>query len=689
MSRRTIPKKPRNWGFSQGKASEYMSVFWLPSVVASSLCLSLFQGGDAPTQLLDTGKALLGQLPPVTKTASGQAYLVNRLENLEQSGLAQASGRSPITSDTPTEPRATSPTPALRQGTRISLNGRTLTAAWKQWQPPGAASRTGISDAGLVQALGMELLSNQELSRQPVHWFSDPTSTPLILATDNGGAYRYLDITDFAKKAGLQLQVSGDTLQISSTPARVANIRKGKQAWGERIVVDLDRPTPWQVSGDLRTTALITLDAASDPLLIQRFTPPPPNPLQGILDKLPLPLPDDDSERQADQSPLVVESTQNQTTIRVPIPEGMQLQVSSLPNPHRLVIDLRPDAMPEREILWAPGLRWRQQYVTLGTERFPVVWLEANPRSANMQFRPIWGNPQSMVGTAPLIQTAPLWQSAAAINVGFFNRNNQLPLGAIRRDGRWLSGPILERAAIAWNERGQFKIGRLSLQEVLVTATGEQLPVLFLNSGYVKAGISRYTREWGSTYTPLVDNEILLVVQNDRITEHLVAGTAGEGAFAIPTNGYLLALRSSPMVVASLAVGTPVRLMSATAPTEFGAYPHILGAGPLLVQNRQIVLDATAEQFSEAFAGQFASRSAIATTASGTVLIAAIHNRVGGRGPNLQETAQLMQQLGAVDALNLDGGSSTSLYLGGQLLDRAPSTAARVHNGLGIFLQPR
>jgi exopolysaccharide biosynthesis protein len=50
--------------------------------------------------------------------------------------------------------------------------------------------------------------------------------------------------------------------------------------------------------------------------------------------------------------------------------------------------------------------------------------------------------------------------------------------------------------------------------------------------------------------------------------------------------------------------------------------------------------------------------------------------------------AQIMQQLGAVDALNLDGGSSTSLALGGQLIDRSPVTAARVHNGIGIFIAP-
>jgi exopolysaccharide biosynthesis protein len=107
------------------------------------------------------------------------------------------------------------------------------------------------------------------------------------------------------------------------------------------------------------------------------------------------------------------------------------------------------------------------------------------------------------------------------------------------------------------------------------------------------------------------------------------------------------------------------------------------------VQNRQIVLDAKGEKFSDAFIAQKAVRSGICTTTTGNLIIAAVHNRAGGAGPTLAEHAQLMQLLGCVNALNLDGGSSTSLYLGGQLLDRSPNTAARVHNGIGIFLQPR
>ena len=602
------------------------------------------------------GEAILNQIPSVTE----ETILPQRAEFLSQL-----------------------PTQVIRQGTKVSLNGRIVPVAWRQWQL-GASVRTAVSDAGLKQTLGMELLSTKDLVRQPVQWFSDPPSTPLVLASQLGGSYRYLDVTDFARIAGWRLQVAGDTLQLSFVPARVENISVGTESWGDRIVIDLDRPTPWQMS-DRRTEGVITLEGSADSSLIQRFNAPPPTPqIQDAEDAAPVSV-----EAKSDRPVIRIENAQNQTTLRVSIPDGKRLQVYSLPNPYRLVIELRPDALVEKEILWAPGIRWHQQYVNLENSRFPVVWLEVNPRSPGISLRPIWSNPATQVGTAPLIQTAQLWQAAAAINAGFFNRNNQLPLGAIRRDGRWFSGPILNRGAIAWNDAGQFKLGRFTLQETLLTSTGERLPILFLNSGYVQPGIARYTPEWGTTYTPLTDNEILVVVQNNQVTSQLPGGTAGQAAFPIPTDGYLLTLRpDSATVPASLGVGTQVSIETGTTPTDFGAYPHILGAGPLLVQNRQIVLDAKAEQFKDAFIQQSAVRSCIGTTAAGTLMLVAVHNRIGGLGPNLTETAQLMQLIGAVDAINFDGGSSTGLYLGGQLLDRSPYTAARVHNGLGIFVQP-
>jgi hypothetical protein len=110
--------------------------------------------------------------------------------------------------------------------------------------------------------MGMELLSTNDLTQQPVQWFSDPQSTPLVLASQGDSAYRYLDVSNFAGLAGWQMLVEGDTLRISSVPARVENIQQESQPWGSRIVIDLDRPTPWQFS-DQRTEGVITLEASS------------------------------------------------------------------------------------------------------------------------------------------------------------------------------------------------------------------------------------------------------------------------------------------------------------------------------------------------------------------------------------------------------------------------------------------
>ncbi|MHC5597141.1 MAG: phosphodiester glycosidase family protein [Nostoc sp.] len=621
---------------------------------------------------------------------------------------------------------STPPLTGVASGNQISLNGRTLPGTWLQ--RPGKSSQvtTHLSDGAFRQLIGVNFLSSSNWARQPIQWFSS-VITPQVLATRLIGAYRYVDITNFAQTSGWQIQANGNTLVIATPKAQITNIVQSQPPSDTsvttlqqaRILVDLDRPTPWQVaqgsaiakpqtpSSDPDTPTpksttppnrewTVTLDGIADPVLIERYTPQPPaapptllpNLLKQLLPVTPTqPIPPAPAPQALIQQ---VEVVKNQTIISLSVPFGLSPQVSTVANPNRLIIDIRPDPLEERDINWALGLRWRQHYVNLGTERFPVVWLEVNPRKFGLTLKPIWASPDGLAGTAPLIQTAQRYLAVAGINGGYFNRNNRLPLGAIRRDSQWLSGPILNRGAIAWNDSGQFYFGRLTLEETLITANNQRLPILFLNSGYIQSGIARYTPAWGSTYTPLTDNEIILVVEKDQITEQLPGGKVGGIAVPIPQDGYLLTLRANAISAASqLPIGSTVSISSTTAPTDFSRYPHIIGAGPLLVQNRQIVLDAKSEKFSNAFIAEKAIRSGICTTATGTLMITAIHNRVGGYGPNLAEHAQLMQLMGCVDALNLDGGSSTSLYLGGQLLDRSPSTAARVHNGIGIFLQPR
>ncbi|KRH95481.1 phosphodiester glycosidase family protein [Cylindrospermopsis sp. CR12] len=577
--------------------------------------------------------------------------------------------------------------PTGSSGNQITLNGSKLPASWMQLRE-GDQIITYLSDAALSQFVGVDLLNTTNPELQPVDWYSNvPVKT--LKATILGG-YRYLEISPLAEKNKWQIQTNGANLMISTPSVTINDIRQGKGSWGDRLVIDMDYAAPWKVrpgqpinSGSIVPNSapgqapvqpnrewIVSIDGKANDALVKKYlATSSPNPL---IRKI--------------QITNRVKNTQ-QTNIHLTLPFASSPRVTTLSNPNRLIIDVRQDALVPRDITWSKGLRWQQRFINLGKDSFPVVWLEINRKTSGLNLQPILPNPQTQTGTAPLTLTAQRYSAMAGINGGYFNRNNQLPLGAVRQNDQWISGPILNRGAIAWNDQGEFYFGRLSLNETLIVNQDNKqtsLPVLFLNSGYVQNGIARYTFAWGPNYVPLTNNETIITVQNGKITKQSPPG----GAISIPGDGYLLILRGTAVSKTSLlSVGTKVNLESSTTPGEFNTYPHIIGAGPLLIQNQRIVVDAKAEKFSQAFIKERAVRSAICTTNNDNLILAAVNNRVGGWGPTLEEHAQLMQKIGCTNALNLDGGSSTSLYLGGQLLDRFPNTAARVHNGIGVFLK--
>jgi hypothetical protein len=261
------------------------------------------------------------------------------------------------------------------------------------------------------------------------------------------------------------------------------------------------------------------------------------------------------------------------------------------------------------------------------------------------------------------------------INAGFFNRDRQLGLGAMKTDGQWRSGPILNRGVVGWNDQLNLTMDNLYFREQV-----NGLTISFLNTAYVQSGIARYDRLWGESYTPLLDYEVIAVIDQGQVIEKIATNPTDKPAIPIPLNGYVLAMRGDERT--ALAQQFPVGATVNLAPYQDGldAYPNVIGAGPLLVKNNRIVVNAEAEGFSPGFVRQKASRSAIGVNERGEILLVAAHGRV-----SLDRMAEIMADLGAVNALNLDGGSSTGLYLGGQLIDRSPVTGARVNNAIGLF----
>ena len=106
----------------------------------------------------------------------------------------------------------------------------------------------------------------------------------------------------------------------------------------------------------------------------------------------------------------------------------------------------------------------------------------------------------------------------------------------------------------------------------------------------------------------------------------------------------------------------------------------LLQAGPLLVAEGEAVYDraldpegfsAGAYQFDSDITAARHPRAALAVTTDDDLLAIACDGRArGDAGMTLEELAVVCRDLGAVAALNLDGGGSASLVAGGRLRNR-------------------
>jgi len=570
----------------------------------------------------------------------------------------------------------------ISQGKEVFINEKTVNLPWIQWQEDDEI-HTGISDMRGESILGIELMSTSNTDKQPIQWFNYHN----ILPTKFNNPYRYLDITNLIKTTGIEIINNNNILSLNTLLSQVNKVYEAPNSNGKKIIIELDKPSFFQVSQG-KDQAIIAINAQANPNLLDNIKPFPSLDNSGLQE-----VEGDEilNNKPPSKSNLFTVNTKdNQTFVNVNLSGFNNIKVTSA-NPNLLLIDIKPSAIIPRDISWHNDIFLSRKYVSLNNNQdsFLVSSLKVNIYSFNLDLQPILSNNNTVIGSAPLKTTAQNLEAIAAINAGFFNRKNQLPLGTIKNRDNWLSSPILNRGVMAWNDMGDVQFGRLMIEESIIINNGDGLINNYINSGYIQAGIARYTESWGNSYNTLSDNEIVVIVENNTVKNKIIGGKAGEDSIPIQRGNYLLVFRSAKTLADKLTINDQITLNTETIPKNFANYPYIIGAGPLLLLNNQIILNGEGEKFSKAFNTQKASRSAVAVDNQGKIILVAVHNRIGGNGATLEEFAQILQKIGAVSALNLDGGSSTQMYLGGEIIDRSSITAAKVHNGIGVFYRQK
>ncbi len=109
----------------------------------------------------------------------------------------------------------------------------------------------------------------------------------------------------------------------------------------------------------------------------------------------------------------------------------------------------------------------------------------------------------------------------------------------------------------------------------------------------------------------------------------------------------------------------------ATHDQQWDALDYIVGGTPLLIQKSQKITDFSIEETKEDFLSRRHARTAIGILSNGNWVFVVIDGKQPelSLGMTIEELADFMQSLGCVDALNLDGGGSSTMFFNGQVIN--------------------
>ena len=288
--------------------------------------------------------------------------------------------------------------------------------------------------------------------------------------------------------------------------------------------------------------------------------------------------------------------------------------------------------------------------------------VEMNQKIASsFEVKPATASTNTLSYKTTLRTIAGRTNSVVAINGGFFKPQTGVPLGTLMIDGKIYTGPVYNRVALGIFEDG-YDVSRVQFIGH-ITGNNQTIKIDNINqprmlSSYVLA----YTRDWGS-YAPVSPrNGVQLQIKGNKII------AASANPLLIPDGGYVLV---GPKDVLGKLFGADYVDINIGTNPNWNNVKHIISGGPYLVKNGVVYVD-IAEEKLLAIGGRN-PRTAIGYTADNNLILLTADGREGSSiGMTLSELAALMKSLGCINAINLDGGGSTVMYVNGQIVNHPP-----------------
>lgn len=326
----------------------------------------------------------------------------------------------------------------------------------------------------------------------------------------------------------------------------------------------------------------------------------------------------------------------------------------------------------------APGVEHveikRGDFAAAGADQWTINILILDPDKTRLAL----GRAQDAgVGTETTSSMATRHGASAAVNGGYFRTSGIYrgePGGIMTIAGKVLSEPSRKRPGLVVANAG----GRTRLAVVDVAFRAE----VVADRGAARRAVNGFNR-------PRLENEVIVftpefhrttltgpagveaIIDGDRVlTLHVEKGNAG-----IPSGGWVVSGHgeSAAWVRENLKKGTQVEIRTETilSPKPSFASEFMLGGGPRLVRDGRSAAATDPGVYDAGFAEARHPRTAVGIRPDGRILLVTVDGRQPGIsvGMTIAELTALLVELGAAEAINMDGGGSTTMVANGRVVN--------------------
>lgn len=271
------------------------------------------------------------------------------------------------------------------------------------------------------------------------------------------------------------------------------------------------------------------------------------------------------------------------------------------------------------------------------------------------------------------------------INADFFSFQSTLSIGNQVTDGEWVMGVSSRRSHVLFDKHGDVHFDRVSFLGNIVSDLfdGGFGPITGVNRHRSNEQVMFYNAHYGSNKSRSDSTGIELVL---RLLDGQVVSAGDTLRYIVDTISNGDAVLSKEVSI--LSVGEDIKNYSAYADIQMQDtlsiflgfsdvnYPgvmQVVGGGGAILRNGENVAheNIEIEGIAESFLTTRHPRSLVAKSKSGdTVWLITVDGRqMASVGMNFDDMASFLKDLGAWDAVNLDGGGSTAMVVNGKVVN--------------------